>query len=45
MYGIVNLVDKNLDALAKELIQEEKNNLNILGHVDEIRGLLLDILT
>lgn len=45
VYGIVKLVDKNLDDLAKELIQEEKNNLNILGHVDEIRGLLLDILT
>jgi uncharacterized protein len=45
VYGIVKLVDKNLDDLAKELIQEEKNNLNILGHVDEISGLLLDILT
>ncbi|MCT4685708.1 MAG: YaaR family protein [Vallitalea sp.] len=45
VYGIVKLVDKNLDDLAKELIQEEKNNLNILGHVDEIRGLLLDIMT
>ncbi|GMQ60272.1 YaaR family protein [Vallitalea sediminicola] len=45
VYGIVKLVDKNLDDLARELIQEEKNNLNILGHVDEISGLLLDILT
>nr|WP_242986481.1 YaaR family protein [Vallitalea guaymasensis] len=45
VYGIVKLVDRNLDDLAKELIQEEKNNLNILGHVDEIRGLLLDIMT
>lgn len=45
VYGIVKLVDKNLDDLAKELIQEEKNNINILGHVDEIRGLLLDIMT
>lgn len=45
VYGIVKLVDKNLDDLAKELIKEEKNNINILGHVDEIRGLLLDIMT
>lgn len=45
VYGIVKLVDKNVDELAKELINEEKNNLKILGHVDEIRGLLLDIMT
>ncbi|MCT4542762.1 MAG: YaaR family protein [Vallitalea sp.] len=44
VYGIVKLVDKNVDDLAKELIKEEKNNLAILGHVDEIRGLLLDIM-
>lgn len=43
VYGIVKLVDKNLDELAQELIQEEKNNINILGKVDEIRGLLLDM--
>lgn len=45
VYGIVKLVDKNVDDLAKELIKEEKNHLNILGRVDEIRGLLLDIIT
>ena len=43
VYGIVKLVDKNLDELANELIAEEKNQLNILSKVDEIRGLLLDI--
>lgn len=45
VYGIVKLVDKNVDDLAQELIKDEKNNLKILGHVDEIRGLLLDIIT
>ncbi|MCT4597105.1 MAG: YaaR family protein [Vallitalea sp.] len=45
VYGIVKLVDKNVDELAKELIKEEKNNIKILSHVDEIKGLLLDILT
>lgn len=45
VYGIVKLVDKNVDELAQELIKDEKNNLKILGHVDEIRGLLLDIMT
>jgi len=45
VYGIVKLVNSNLDELAKELIKNEKSNLNILSRVDEIRGLLLDIST
>lgn len=43
VYGIVRLVDKNLDDLAQELVKEEKDNLTVLNKVDEIRGLLLDI--
>ena len=45
VYGIVRQVDKNLDELASELIKEEKDNLAILGKIDDIRGLLLDIST
>ena len=44
VYGIVRLVDKNLDDLAQELVKDEKDHLTILGKVDEIRGLLLDII-
>lgn len=44
VYGIVKLVDENLDQLAQELIKEEKNHLNILGRIDEVRGLLLDLI-
>lgn len=43
VYGIVKLVDKNLDDLAQELLKEEKSHLSILNRVDEIRGLLLDM--
>jgi len=43
VYGIVKLVDENLDDLAQELLKDEKSHLNILGKVDEIRGLLLDM--
>ena len=43
VYGIVKLVDKNLDELAGELVKEEKNHLEIVGRIDVIRGLLLDI--
>ncbi len=45
VYGIVKLVDEALDALAQELVQEEKDHLNILNKIGEIRGLLLDIFT
>ena len=45
VYGIVRLVDENLDKLAQELVKEEKDNIAILGIIGEIRGLLLDIFT
>ena len=43
VYGIVRLVDKNLDDLARELVKDEKDTLTILNKVGEIQGLLLDI--
>lgn len=45
VYGIVKLVDKNLDELAGELIKEEKDHIAIVSRIDDIRGLLLDITT
>lgn len=45
VYGIIRLVDETLDELAKELVKDEKDNLEILGKIGEIRGLLLDIFT
>ncbi len=45
VYTMIKLVDKNLDELAMELIKDEKDHIAILNKIDEIRGLLLDILT
>ena len=45
VYGIIRLVDENLDALAQELMKDEKDNIAILSTIGEIRGLLLDIFT
>ncbi|MBE5965746.1 MAG: DUF327 family protein [Lachnospiraceae bacterium] len=45
VYTMIKLVDQNLDELAAELIKDEKDHLIILDKIDEIRGLLLDILT
>lgn len=45
VYGIVKEVDKSLDDLAQELLKDEKDNLEILNKIDDIRGMLLDIST
>jgi uncharacterized protein YaaR (DUF327 family) len=45
VYTMIKLVDKNLDELASELIKDEKDHLTILNKIDEIKGLLLDIVT
>ncbi len=44
VYGMIKLVDKNLDELAAALIADEKDGIEILSKIDEIQGLLLDIL-
>ena len=45
VYGMIKRVNVVLDELAGELIKEEKDTLAILSKVDELRGLLLDIIT
>lgn len=45
VYGIIRLIDSNLDELAQALVKDEKDNLDILNKIGEIRGLLLDIFT
>lgn len=45
VYGIVKLIDKNLDELAEELIKDETDHISILDKIGEIQGLLLDIFT
>ncbi|MBO6127577.1 MAG: YaaR family protein [Pseudobutyrivibrio sp.] len=45
VYGMIKLVDEQMDELATALVQDEKDHINILNRVDEIRGLLLDIIT
>lgn len=45
VYTMIKLVNKELDALAQELIKDEKDHMVILNKIDEIRGLLIDILT
>ena len=44
VYGIIRRIDENLDKLAEELMKEEKDNIQVLGLIGEIRGMLIDLL-
>jgi len=44
VYGIVRLVNQDLDELAQELLKKEKDHIAILDRTDEITGLLLDMI-
>jgi len=44
VYGIVRMINKDLDDLAQELLKVEKDHLAILEKVNEIQGLLMDIM-
>lgn len=45
VYGIIHLVDEELDKLAEALVADEKDHLEILRLIDDIRGMLIDIVT
>lgn len=45
VYSIVKRVDFELDELTKEFLRLEENRLSILRRIEEIRGILLDVLT
>jgi uncharacterized protein YaaR (DUF327 family) len=44
VYATVQKVNQELDELTKEVLKDEKDNINILGRIDDIKGLLLDII-
>lgn len=45
VYSIVKQVDLELDELTKEFLRLEESRLSILRRIEEIRGILLDIIT
>ena len=45
VYGIIRVVDGELDNLAKLLMEDEKDNIAILSSIGTIEGMLLDIFT
>ncbi len=44
VYAVITKVNNELEELTQEVLKEEKDNINILKKLDDIRGLLLDII-
>lgn len=44
IYAVVHKVNAKLDELAKEVLKEQQDNLRILENIEDIRGLLVDML-
>ncbi|MCL2204467.1 MAG: YaaR family protein [Defluviitaleaceae bacterium] len=44
VFAIVRMVNQDLDDLAQELLEKEKDHIAILDKIDEIQGLLLDMI-
>ena len=42
-FKTVEIVDEKLEHITRELMSEEKENLNIVSLVDEVQGLLIDL--
>jgi len=45
IYFRVSVIDKSLEKLAAEIIRNQRDNLEILRRVDEINGMLVDLLS
>lgn len=44
VFETINIIDSKLDDLAKNILQENSDKLAYLSRVDEIRGLIMDML-
>ncbi len=41
----INVINEKLDLLAQSMLDDQKNNLKILQQVDEIKGLIVDLMS
>ncbi len=44
MYAIIKRINKKLEELTKELLNGQQDNLALMNSIDEIRGMLMDLL-
>jgi len=43
VFATVKKINKELDELTKDVLDSEKNNIKIIGRLDDIRGMIMDI--
>lgn len=44
VFATIQIIDDKLDELAKDMLNENNDKINYLSRVDEIRGLIMDML-
>lgn len=44
VYAIIKKINGELDALTQEVLSDQKDNIRILQRIDDIRGLIMDII-
>jgi uncharacterized protein YaaR (DUF327 family) len=44
VYAIIKSINENLDKLTQEVLKSERNRIEILGRIEDIRGLILDLI-
>lgn len=45
LYTAIRIIDRKLDAMARELLDLNRDWIDYMGRMDEIRGLVLDLLS
>ena len=43
VYAVIHKVNSKLDELTEEVLKEQSDNIKVLGMVDDVRGLLVDL--
>lgn len=44
VYSIIKKINQHLDQLAEDMLSSQKDNLKVLKRLDDIKGLILDLL-
>ena len=44
IYAVVHKVNGKLDELAREVLKDQQDNLKVLEDIEDIRGMLVDML-
>ncbi|HHW71334.1 MAG TPA: YaaR family protein [Clostridiales bacterium] len=45
IHCIVKKIDKKLEKLTEEVLDEQHDHITVMGYIDDIKGLLMDIVT